>query len=137
MKTKHTHVYRRGRSSVDVCICGRFRHNEKAGPAIVVQPPPPKHTPGKLAYRKHTRGDHYVIYAESPHAYICDCEFEDDARELVRRWNVHSEMLEALERAGASINAAWCLSGTEMHAQRFHDDLRVIRAAIAQAEGKE
>jgi hypothetical protein len=34
---KHVHKFRKGRGSVDVCACGRFRHNEKAGPAIVEQ----------------------------------------------------------------------------------------------------
>ena len=37
MNTKHVHEYRKGRGSVDVCDCGRFRHNEKAGAAIVEQ----------------------------------------------------------------------------------------------------
>ena len=34
---KHIHDFRAGRGSVDICECGRFRHNEKAGPAIVEQ----------------------------------------------------------------------------------------------------
>ena len=34
----HTHEYRPGRGNVDVCNCGRFRFNEKAGPAIVGVP---------------------------------------------------------------------------------------------------
>ena len=37
MTTKHTHTFKPGRGSVDVCACGQFRHNEKAGPAIVEQ----------------------------------------------------------------------------------------------------
>ena len=31
----HTHNYLKGRGNVDVCNCGRFRFNEKAGPPIV------------------------------------------------------------------------------------------------------
>ena len=36
--TKHTCSFKPGRGSVDVCKCGRFRHNAKAGPFIVEQP---------------------------------------------------------------------------------------------------
>ena len=38
MSNKHIHNYRKGRGSVDVCDCGKFRHNEKAGPAIEEMP---------------------------------------------------------------------------------------------------
>ena len=41
---KHTHTFKPGRGSVDVCACGQFRHNAKAGPAIVEQRA--GHTPG-------------------------------------------------------------------------------------------
>jgi hypothetical protein len=34
---KHTHVYRKGRGNVDVCECGRFQFNEKAGAPIEEQ----------------------------------------------------------------------------------------------------
>lgn len=37
MAKKHVCIYRVGRGSVDVCRCGRFRHNEKAGPFIVAK----------------------------------------------------------------------------------------------------
>jgi hypothetical protein len=37
MKTKHEHHYNKGHGNVDVCLCGRFKFNEKAGPAIVEQ----------------------------------------------------------------------------------------------------
>ena len=38
MSNKHIHNFRVGRGSVDVCDCGKFRHNEKAGPAITEMP---------------------------------------------------------------------------------------------------
>jgi hypothetical protein len=40
----HIHDYKPGRGSVDVCACGRFRHNETAGPAIVEQTAAPRRT---------------------------------------------------------------------------------------------
>ena len=39
MSTAHTHNYQKGQGNVDVCLCGRFRFNEKAG-AVVVEVAP-------------------------------------------------------------------------------------------------
>ena len=38
----HIHKFKPGRGSVDVCACGKFQHNAKAGPPIVEQ----RFTPG-------------------------------------------------------------------------------------------
>jgi hypothetical protein len=117
-KSKHIHEYKKGRGTVDVCICGRFRFNEKAGEPIVEQRPEPLPGPLRFDGCGINAGDEYA----SRIATFVNIR-GIDAQHYGPLFAAAPELLEACRQAIFAIPTT-------------HGAFETVRAAIAKATGR-
>ena len=125
----HTCKFKPGRGSVDVCACGKFQHNAKAGSAIVEQ----RFTPGpwRVETARPARFPEYRILSQLDR-YVAAVSImaHNPASADAQLISAAPDLLAALESISEAHNVGWNSPTME-----FNGLFDKARAAIAKAKG--